>query len=68
MKDFNDFLKYCSENADTVVFDTLNGSVDIPVDKRTITTEEWSLIAKTITKSNLALLRQYHKWLTEDQN
>lgn len=65
MKDFNDFLKYCSDNAHSVLYDSTNLLSDVPVDKRTITSEEWTLITKFILQSNFSLLRQYHNWLNE---
>ena len=65
MKDFNDFLKYSSDNANSVLYDSTNLLSDVPVDKRTITSEEWTLITKFVIQSNFSLLRQYHNWLNE---
>ncbi len=66
MKDFNEFIKTVNENIDTVLFDTCNDLDEISESQRTITKEEWLFIEKTIFKSNIAMLRQYHKWLHED--
>lgn len=63
IKNFNDFIEHCNQNLDSILYDTFNNASDIPVEKLTITEEEFKLITKTIVKSNLSMLRQYHYWL-----
>ena len=65
MKDFNDFLDYLKENQDVVLFDIENGLSDVSESQRTITREEWIFIQKYAVKSQIAILRQYHKWLND---
>lgn len=65
MNDFNDFLKFLSDNHNTVLFDTTNNLKDVSDSQRTISREEWIFIEKFVFKSTIAILRQYHKWLHE---
>lgn len=65
MKDFNNFVEHINENIDTILFDIQNGLTDVSESQRTISKEEWNYIQKAIFKSNIAMLRQYHKWLHE---
>lgn len=66
MNDFNDFLKFLSDNHNTVLFDTTNNLKDVSDSQRTISREEWIFIEKFVFKSTIAILRQYHKWLHEE--
>lgn len=66
MKDFNKFIDYLNDNSNSVLFDIQNGLLDVSESQRTISKEEWLFIQKTIIKSNIAFLRQYHKWLHEE--
>ena len=61
----NDFLKFLSDNHNTVLFDTTNNLKDVSDSQRTISREEWIFIEKYVFKSTIAILRQYHKWLHE---
>lgn len=63
MKDFNEFISFLQSNSNIVLFDAQSGLTDVPESQRTISKEEWQFIEKSIVKSNLAILRQYHKWL-----
>ena len=63
MKDFNEFISFLQSNSNIVLFDTQSGLTDVSESQRTISKEEWQFIEKSIVKSNLAILRQYHKWL-----
>ena len=65
MNDFNDFLAFLKENQDVVFFDIENSMKDVSESQRTISREEWVFIQKYAIKSQLAVLRQYHKWLTQ---
>lgn len=63
MKDFNEFISFLQSNSNIVLFDSQSGLTDVSESQRTISKEEWQFIEKSIVKSNLAILRQYHKWL-----
>ncbi len=63
MKDFNEFISFLQSNSNIVLFDAQSGLTDVSESQRTISKEEWQFIEKSIVKSNLAILRQYHKWL-----
>lgn len=66
MKEFNEFINYLNDNLDSILYDIKNGLNDVSESQRTISREEWEFIHKTIIKSNIAILRQYHTWLHKE--
>ena len=66
MKNFNNFLDTLDK--DSTIYDVLNNLDDIPPEQCTMSKEEWILITKLIINSQTALLRQYHNWLSHQDN
>lgn len=66
MIDFNEFVLFLQSNADTVLYDAFSELSNVSENQRTISKEEWKLIEKSIVNCNLAILRQYHKWLEKE--
>jgi len=67
MDDFNKFLAYLSEHASEIEYDSCSKSEDVPVENRTISRDEWTLITKFTIRYSKALLRQYHEWIQSGQ-
>ena len=66
MKDFNEFILRVHENANEIRYDTVNQLRNEWNPGITLSQEDISLITKINQQNTLALLRQYHAWISED--
>lgn len=67
MKDYNDFIAYFSEHISEVAYDTMNTLRNEWKPTLTLSQDDIALVTKISQQNTLAVLRQYHAWLTQSR-
>lgn len=59
-----DFAEFKIDNPNVILYDALQGVNKTFASK--LTEEDWGYLTKLVVQTNVAILRQYHKWLAEN--